>query len=263
MALLLLSLCTQDPRILFAEDFEKGDLEEIGKRWGNVGKPENLKLSDERPPGSAGRRSLHISNGGHLFTHTKGVDRMHVRFYVKFHPKTGYIHHFVHLIADVDPKPWPKGGAGIRPAGDRRFTTGIEPMGRWGKRPPPGEWGFYSYWHGMKGDGRGKYWGNGFHADQPPIKPGRWTCVEAMVKSNTPGKADGEQAFWVDGKKVGHFKSIRWRTSARVKLNTFWLLYYVTAQSARHNRDKDPNRIYEVWFDDIVVATDYIGPVRR
>jgi len=251
----------EDPRVLFVEDFERGDIREIGARWGEVSQPENMDLSSDIPPGSPGIRSLHISKNGHLYTHTKGVDTMFARFYVKFHPKTGYIHHFVHLNADRALTRWPKGAAGLKPAGDQGFTTGIEPWGQWGKAPAPGVWHFYSYWHEMKSDGTGKYWGNLFDPPkQDPIQPGRWYCIEAMLKANsTPQGADGEQAFWVDGKKVDKFKGIRWRTSDTLKVNSFWLLYYITEQAAQHNNDTVRDRVYEIWFDDIVLATEYIG----
>ena len=254
----------KDPRVLFLEDFETGDLREIGARWGEISRAENMDLSSDLAAGSPGLKSLHIAKNGHLYTHTKGVDTMFARFYVKFHPKTGYIHHFVHLNADGAPTPWPKGTAGLKPDGDKGFTTGIEPWGQWGKAPAPGVWHFYSYWHEMKGSGGGKYWGNFFDAPQAePIQPGRWYCVEAMLKANsTPEAADGEQAFWVDGVKAGEFKGIRWRTSGALKVNTFWLLYYITDQAARHNNDTATDRVYEVWFDDIVLATEYIGPVQ-
>jgi hypothetical protein len=254
----------KDPRVLFVEDFETGTVRETGSRWGEVSKADNMDLSPDVPSGSPGVRSLHIAKNGHLYTHTKGVDTLFARFYVKFHPKTGYIHHFVHLHADAAPTPWPKGTAGLKPAGDQGFSTGIEPWGQWGKSPAPGVWHFYSYWHEMKGDGGGKYWGNFFDPPKPePIQPGRWTCIEAMLKANTtPEAADGEQAFWVDGAKVGEFKGIRWRTSDALKVNTFWLLYYITDQSARHNNDTATDRVYEVWFDDIVLATEYVGPVQ-
>ena len=254
----------KDPRVLFVEDFETGDVKEIGARWGEVSHPENMDLSGEAHIASPGKRSIHIAKNGHFYTHTKGVDTMFARFYVKFHEKTGYIHHFVHLNADRNPTPWPKGGAGLRPAGDLGFTTGIEPWGRWGKAPAPGVWHFYSYWHEMKGDAGGKYWGNFFDVEKPePIQPGRWYCVEAMLKANSrPEAADGEQAFWVDGNKVGEFKGIRWRTSDALKVNTFWLLYYITDQAAKHNNDTAADRQYEVWFDDVVLATEYVGPVQ-
>jgi len=248
-----------DPRVLFVEDFETGTVEQIGARWGNIRKKENLTFSDDIPAGSPGRRSIRISKNGHLYTHPRGVDRLYARFYVKFHPKIGYVHHFVHLVADRTPTPWPKGGAGQTPPGDAKFSTGIEPTGRWGKVPAPGVWNFYTYWHEMK-----TRWGSVFHGKQTPIRPGRWYCVEAMLQANSsPEKADGEQAFWVDGELYGRFGGFRWRTTDKLKINSFWLLFYNTDQPARHNRDPKPaSRVMEVWFDDIVLATEYVGPVR-
>ena len=51
-------------------------------------------------------------------------------------------------------------------------------------------------------------------------------------------------------------------TIKQLKINSFWLLYYNTDQPARHNRDPhQDSRVMEVWFDDIVIATEYIGPI--
>jgi hypothetical protein len=248
----------RDPRVLFVEDFETGSVSDIGARWGDITKPDNFRLAEDIPTGSPGSRSIHIAENGHLYTHTRGVDTLYARFYVKFHEQTGYIHHFVHLVADRTPMSWPKGGAGETPPGDAKFSTGIEPTGRWGQFPPPGVWNFYTYWHEMK-----TKWGSVYNGKQAPIQPGRWYCVEAMLKANSsPDKADGEQAFWVDGELYGRFEGFRWRTTDKLKINSFWLLYYNTDQPARHNRDPDPaSRVMQVWFDDIVLATEYIGPV--
>ncbi|MGB2822001.1 MAG: hypothetical protein WBF17_13540, partial [Phycisphaerae bacterium] len=247
-----------DPRVLFVEDFETGTVGEIGARWGSISKKENLTFSDDLHAASPGNRSLRIAKNGHLYTHTKGVDQVYARFYVKFHPKTGYVHHFVHLVADRTPTPWPKGGAGERPSGEAKFSTGIEPTGRWGKFPPPGVWNFYTYWHEMK-----TKWGSVYDGKQTAIVPGRWYCVEALLKANSaPDKRDGEQAFWVDGELYGRFEGFRWRTTGKLKINSFWLLFYNTDQPARHNKDPEPDsRVMEVWFDDIVIATEYVGPV--
>ncbi len=248
----------RDPRVLFVDDFETGTVDEIGARWGNISKKENFSLSGDIHPNSPGNRSIQISKNGHLYTHTRGVDTFYARFYVKFHDKIGYVHHFVHLIADRTPTPWPKGGAGETPPGDAKFSTGIEPTGRWGKYPPPGVWNFYTYWHEMK-----TKWGSVYNGKQEPIQPGRWYCVEALLKANSsPEKSDGVQAFWVDGELYGRFDGFRWRTSDKLKINSFWLLFYNTEQPARHNKDPKPeSRIMEVWFDDVVIATEYIGPV--
>ncbi len=249
----------RDPRVLFVEDFETGTVEQIAERWGQISRRQNVSFSSDVHANSPGNRSIHFKDNAYLYTHTRGVDTLYARFYVKFHEKTGYIHHFVHIVADRTPTPWPKGGAGETPAGDAKFSTGIEPTGRWGKFPPPGVWNFYTYWHEMK-----TKWGTVFNGEQEPIVPGRWYCVEAMVKANSaPDKADGEQAFWVDGRLFGRFGGFRWRTTDKLKINSFWLLYYNTDQPARHNKDPHPEqRVMEVWFDDIVIATEYIGPVQ-
>jgi len=248
----------RDPRVLYVDDFETGTIDEIGARWGSISRKENIVLSEDIHGNSPGNKSIHISDNGHLYTHTKGADTMYARFYVKFHEKTGYVHHFVHLVADRTPTPWPKGGAGETPPGDAKFSTGIEPSGRWGKYPPPGIWNFYTYWHEMKSK-----WGSVYEGKPEPIEPGRWYCVEAMLKANSsPDKADGEQAFWVDGELYGRFTGFRWRTTDKLKINSFWLLFYNTDQPARHNKDPNPeSRVMEVWFDDVVVATEYVGPV--
>jgi len=212
----------RDPRVLFVDDFETGTVAQTGARWGNISKSENIKLSDDIHANSPGNRSIHISKNGHLYTHT------------------------------------PKGGAGETPPGDAKFSTGIEPTGRWGKFSPPGVWNFYTYWHEMK-----TKWGSVFFGKEEPIQPGRWYCVEVLLKANSsPDKTDGEQAFWVDGQLYGRFGGFRWRTTDKLKINSFWLLFYNTDQPARHNRDPHPEgRVMEVWFDDVVIATEYIGPV--
>jgi hypothetical protein len=51
------------------------------------------------------------------------------------------------------------------------------------------------------------------------------------------------------------------RSSDKLKLNSFWLLDYVSDEVLTQSTEKFPGRVYEVWLDDIVVATDYIGPV--
>ena len=38
-------------------------------------------------------------------------------------------------------------------------------------------------------------------------------------------------------------------------LNFLWLLCYITKSP--------PGHVSQIWFDDIVVAREYIGPIRR
>jgi hypothetical protein len=285
----------KDPAVIFADDFEAGTVEEIGRRWGEASNKGGrvLALADDVPVPGAGRRSLKVTadpaenTGGHLYTKLpRAVETAFVRFYVKFPDPANYIHHFVHVGGYNPPTAWPQGGAGSRPRGDDRFTVGVEPFGRNGQIPAPGHWNLYTYWHEMKASAGGRYWGNGIAPAKPqPAQAGKWQCVELMVKLNTPGRRDGELALWLDGEPVMHvrrgtprgpwtgmgfevreeggepFEGFDFRTTADLKVNFLWLLHYVTPENNRRNKAADgPN---PVWFDHVVVATDYIGPVKK
>jgi len=287
----------RDTRVLFAEDFEAGTLGETVKRWTEASNKDGAVLAfrEDAPPGSTGKRSLQVTaapgsnTGGHLYKRLpKGVDKLHARFYVKFAEDAGYPHHFVALGGHHPPSDWPNPKAGERPRGDDRIYIGIEPHGNDGRLPPPGGWSFYPYWHEMKRSADDKYWGNAIRPETPLQVPrGRWQCVEVMAKLNSaPDVSDGELALWLDGEKVLHvargvrrgpwsgmgftlpkeggepFEGFRWRTTPDLQLNWFWLLHYVTEGAARRNRQADPDRPCRVWFDDIVLATEYIGPVQ-
>lgn len=287
----------RDSRVLFAEDFETGQLDDLSKRWSSVSNKDGkiLEFDPDVPPGSGGRHSLAMTatlpqnTGGHLYRRLpREVEKAFFRFYVKFAPDADYIHHFVHMGGYRPSTPYPQGGAGERPKGDERFTVGIEPYGSYGSFLPPGAWNFYTYWHEMKGSADGKYWGNGLHPVRPALVPrGRWQCVEVMLKMNSaPNQADGALALWLDGKLTAHFakdaqrkswtgmgfsltdqggepfEGFRWRASNELKINFFWLLHYVTENAARQNNAKNSTATNRVWFDQIVAATDYIGPIK-
>jgi hypothetical protein len=82
----------------------------------------------------------------------------------------------------------------------------------------------------------------------------RWICAEFMLKHNTPGERDGEQAFWIDGRLMGHWRGINWRTTPGLMANALTLESYVTDRWTKH-----PTNI--VHFDNVVIAREYIGPV--
>lgn len=258
---------SEDRRVILHEDFESKDW---AKRWPEIkGRGKQTVIDDSTANG--GKRALRITatrdedTGGHLFRSLgRGHDKLHLRFYVKFEKDHGYVHHFVHLCGYNPPTSWPQGGAGTRPAGDARFTTGIEPTGVWGRFDAPGVWGFYSYWNEMKASRDGKFWGNSVRPQiEQPITREKWICVEIMLRCNEPGKRNGDQAIWIDGKPVGQWTGYRWRTTEDFGVNGIWMLYYITPNAARQNKVEKPRESNTVWFDDIVVATDYIGPRRE
>jgi hypothetical protein len=292
----------RDPRVLFVENFEEPSATALRERWQSVNHEEIMSISPDTPPASGGKRSLlltHVAgkgDGGHLYRNLKpGHEKLHARFYVKFDRDCAPIHHFGTNIGGYNPPtPWPQGGAGERPGGDKAFTVGVEPFGKsW-------TWDYYAYWCEMRGSPpKGQTWGNSFIHDQTlKVQRDRWICIELMVKMNDPGDRNGAMALWIDGKPVSRlakgvprgkwvfdkfipgeggegvrwndakgtreqfvvpkagrpFEGFRWRTTKELSLNYLWVYLYITDAPAEH--------VSRVWFDDIVVATDYIGPLQ-
>ena len=279
-----------DPNVLFVERFDEGSVDALAKRWDSVQGREGMSLSADVAPGAADKTSLLLTHvggqgtGSHLYRRLlPGHKQVFARFYVKFGPDCAEIHHFgTHLGGFNPPTPWPQGGAGERPDGGKRFTTGVEPYGKdW-------HWDFYSYWQGMHVHGDGRYWGTPFLSgvEQPKVEKGKWLCVEMMLKMNDPVDAvNGEQAFWIDGKLhrvegqiVSHvgpgfpkgtwtggwwhpdgqsntaFEGFQWRTTEELAVNYVWTYVYITKAP--------PGHVSKVWFDSIVVAKEYVGPLR-
>jgi hypothetical protein len=253
------------PSVIFADNFESG---EIGATWDETSNKDQrvVKFAE---PGAAelGSRCLrveaHLANdtGGGLTKWFAPADPVFIRFYTKFAEDCDYVHHFVTLRANRGLRGGDKwsgfGGAGNRPEGSERFSTAIEPWGNWGRNPPPGRWNFYSYWHTMKAAPDGKYWGNSFAVPEAPVIPrDRWICVEFMLKHNRPDQPDGEQAFWIDGRLLGHWQGINWRKSDRLHANALTLESYVTDRWTT-------KPVNVVSFDNVVIARQYIGPAGR
>jgi hypothetical protein len=269
----------QKSGIIFQEDFEAVSIQEMISKWDEAKNSANMSFSGDVPAGSPGSQSLVMTytqgqnTGGHLYKmFPEGYDSLFARFYVKFDASHSPVHHFVHMGGYYPPTTWPQGGAGTRPTGNERFTTGIEPIGdHW-------SWDFYTYWMHMRGYADPNYfWGNTFHPDPPaPINRGEWICVELMMKVNDPVDSyNGEQAFWINGEKIHHlgegfpngywvwdkfyphpdssaFEGFQWRNDDQLKINFFWLLYYMTGET---------DQTEKVYFDDVVVSTEYIGPI--
>jgi hypothetical protein len=262
-----------DPDVLFADDFESGDMKKWDQKRGRV-----VMTGDKS---NAGRWCVQMpmergqNHGGDAIKwFMPGADAVYARFYVKFSPDYQYNHHFVWLGANQRTNKWSAfGKAGLKPNGTY-YSTGMEPWFAWGKNPPPGEVNLYTYYLDMEPDRKmDKYWGNSFF----PPGPGKgkaagesrvipklieWQCWEFMIQANTaPDKADGKQAMWIDGKLAGEFTGIRWRNDLDLKVNCFWLEHYGYDEG-------DPTKQYwkdsqAVWFDDVVVARRYIGPMKK
>jgi len=263
----------KDPDVLFADNFESGDMNQWDQKRGRV------VMTEDKPNSGRWCVQMPMERGKNqgadaIKWFMPGADAIYARFYVKFSPDYQYNHHFVWLGANQRTNKWSAfGKAGLKPDGTY-YSTGMEPWFAWGKNPPPGEVNLYTYYLDMEPDGKmNKYWGNGFFPPGPDkgkaagesrvIPPlDQWQCWEFMIQANTaPDNADGKQAMWVDGKLVGEFTGIRWRSDMDLKVNCLWLEHYGYDEG-------DPTKQFwkdsqAVWFDDVVVAKRYIGPMKK
>ncbi len=277
-----------DPEIIFVEHFQENTLDDLFANWEEAKNPANIMFSNDVPSGSAGNQSFKVRHvggdgtGAHLYRRLlPGYDQLHIRFYVKFDTNCGPIHHFFHAGGYNPSTPWPQGGAGEKPVGNERFTTGVEPFGNY----DPWRWDFYSYWMEMHICPDDNYWGNYFINDpELSAEKGEWICLELMMKVNDPvTERNGEMALWIDGQlqyKDGQctswlgegfpnggwvwdhftpdpagdpFEGFRWRSDEELNINFIWLLVYITKADEGH--------VSEVWYDQVVVANEYIGPI--
>jgi hypothetical protein len=264
----------KDPAVLFADNFESGDLSRWDEHHGAIAVTGEGAYSGRRCVVSEMVRGQN-TGGQAIKWFMPGADTVFARFYVKFSPDYQFHHHFVTLLANQAKNKWSAfGKAGLKPNGTY-YSSGMEAWFAWGKNPPPGELHLYTYYLDMEPDPKmpGKYWGNSFFAPGPEkgraagprrVIPAlnKWQCWEFMVQANTaPEKADGTQAMWVDGKLVGAFSGIRWRSDLDLKVNALWLQHYgYDSSDPTRNATKDRQT---VWFDNVVVATRYIGPLTR
>jgi hypothetical protein len=273
--------------VQFTEDFEHATVDDLIAGWESNSNPERMSFSTDKPAGSGGTQSVFFDGSADLYTRLlPGYDQLYVRYYAKLDSGCNNVHHWPWLGGHNPSTAWPRPRAGIRPVGDERFSTGIEPYGNWWA------WAFYTYWMEMRTNPGGSYWGNTFSGKPSPhtADRDRWICIEFMVKMNDPVSAsNGEQAFWIDGVRKNHlgpgfprgewiwdgfwpnagctpsgpcdpngsgtpcctdFEGFRWRTVPELNLNYVWLEHYV---------DSDPT--CGVRFDDLVIATEYIGPM--
>jgi len=235
-------------------------------------------------------RRIKNENGGY------GFDKVYLRMYMKFNEGHAGIHHYGTCLGGYHPSTkWPMVKAGQPTKGNQSFWSGVEPYGSWNwmfytywhkmRGSPP----------------RGQTWGNSFQHGCPklPIPKEKWICIESMLKVNDVGDTNGEQAFWVNGKLnrkdgvvVSHqgkgfptgtwifdkfhpfrtgqgvrcerggartnieggkpFEGYEWRTVKELNVNYIWLYRYMSKPETGKS---------QVWWDHVVAARKYIGPI--
>lgn len=267
------------PSVLFTDDFEDPSaLERWDHVWANGGSGE---ITGTPLPAEAGGHSYRTtilrpgpqaaSVGIRKFL-PPGHDTLFFRYYAMYEKGIEIYHGGTHNAGSIAarlPGELYESHAGVYPNGHNIYSVILDTWRPDGDVPSPGDMAFYCYHMDQ-----GHQWGDHFFpsgrilpggrelfgADflpRPDFIPetGEWHCYEMMIMANTPGKRDGRVAFWVDGVLKGDFPNLRFRETALLKPNRIALNLYT------HNPLNTSNLV--MWFDDVVAATDYIGPKER
>ena len=82
----------------------------------------------------------------------------------------------------------------------------------------------------------------------------RWYCIEQRVKLNSLEWDDGIFQVWIDGRLAFNRRDVRYRYSDKLKIDRIWMNVFHggTALSPSNQH---------VFFDNVVVARSYIGPI--
>jgi hypothetical protein len=268
-----------DPAVLFADDFESyTQPSELTNRWDAAYHLEVTRLATEAALVHGGAKSLELELPTSTTELSNAVDKaispernvLFLRYYGRFEGNNDIVgsshngsaisaHYFVNGQATP----------GVPADGTNKFLVGYEDWRGDATTPSPGPLDVYVYHPGQRSQ-----WGDHFFASgmvlpnssvpgdfgpgfvsRPDVTPelDRWYCYELMVKANTPGQQDGRIAFWLDGKLLADFGNMSFRAIDSLKIDRIGLMFHAGA-----NGGPDTRR----WYDDVVVATSYVGPVK-
>jgi hypothetical protein len=264
----------KNPAVLFHEDFEAENWRE---KWDNIYHNANIRITDELANRHGGKKALEftvpkqqaeVSN--ELVKQFKsGQDVLFLRYYSKFEKgfdQVGSSHNGGYLAAIAPGIPYAT--PGVRADGRNKFVASFENWRGETETTSPGDLNIYCY----HPEQRSKYgdhffpsgkvlpfssrphpFGSHFVARTDIIpKLDQWYCFEFMLKANTVGQRDGRIACWLDGKLIADFPNLRLREDAALKINHAALVLHIGRNTLRQNKK---------WYDDVVLATSYIGPV--
>src|SRR5215469_1598020 len=286
-----------DPAVVFVEKFNRHSVGDFEKDWSQV-RNAGMRLVDDPAPNAEDPKALELSAiggqtwGADLYKMLpRNYDELYIRYYVKYAADGIYGHTGVWMGGLNPPMPTHPGLCCHWPEGDYAFSVAFEIFDLF-------TLDFYNYWVEMKRWGdivtpraskefdpiavmlKAKAAGNRLMRNsRPKVAPGKWYSVEFRVKMNEPSSArNGQLGLWINGVPVADyreehprgawygdsftpddnalstFEGLRWRTVPDLALNWVWLQHYVPTHNA-------PGHVSKVWYDNVVVAQKYIGPI--
>lgn len=266
------------PDVLFADGFEDYAVaDDLQGPWDAVYQLSQLRIATEAPNVFGGARSLEMNVPQQDNELSNAVDKtlleerdaLFLRYYSKFQPPydvVGSSHNGSSISAHyfIDGQATP----GVPADGVNKFLVNLENWRGEAATPSPGHLNLYVYHPEQRSQWGDHFFPTGtvlpnssqpfdFGSDfvpRPDIlsELDRWTCYEYMVRANTPGQRDGRVTVWVDGELVADFGNLRFRDVASLKIDRFGLSFHIGSNPAGPTKK---------WYDNVVAATSYIGPV--
>lgn len=261
------------PAVIFTDDFESyGNASELWDRWDNVFQMYLTRIATESGRVYRGNQALEfripqldgeISNAV-IKNLTPVEEVVFIRYYTKFdagHYSVQSNHNGAGIQANYC-------CPGVPANGSNKFYVGLENSRGSTAEASPGPSHLYIYHPEQRSQ-----WGDHWYPDgtvspytylpgdfgpdfvpRPNYTPAldRWHAVEFMVKNNTPGQRDGRIAFWVDGVLIADYPSVRLRDIDTLDIDKVSLSFHINGDTPREN--------YK-WYDNVVVARSYIGPL--
>jgi len=275
-----------DPEVLFFDDFESyTSPSQLTTKWTKAYKTENLRIATEAADVYSGAKALEFKlpiSGMEVANACKKAispkqNTLFIRAYMKFDPGfhvVGSSHTGLTLSANY---PGPGNGTPRDGTGWFLFLLQNNLQGPLSGGIPPGNAHLYVYWPKQRGafgdhwypDGRVVPWETGignkgdwvaYPMQYPHFQPypnnvmpprDKWFCYELMVHANTPGQKDGEVKCWYNGRLVADFPDLSIRSIPTLEIDQ--------ASIGLHAQHSE--RINKKWYDNVVIAKKYIGPM--
>jgi hypothetical protein len=268
----------KDPDVIFADDFEgytKGA--DLNNRWDAVYQNQYVDITTDAANVYRGAKALQFTLPQQTAELSDGTDKLvspeldvlFLRYYSTFMPPYDVVgsshngssisaHYFIGNMATP----------GVPADGMNKFLANLENWRGDAATASPGDLNIYLYHPEQRSQYGDHFFPNGDVSPNTSIKfdygPGfvsrpnvipdldRWYCYEYMVQANTPGQRDGRIAVWLDGALVADFPGLRLRDVASLKIDRFGLSFHIGS---------NPNQQARKWYDNVVAAKSYIGPI--
>jgi len=267
-----------DPAVIFADDFESySSVSGLTSKWDSLYHSGNFSIVTAAANVYRGQKAVEIrvpqssqevSNALVKLVNPER-DVLFLRFHSKFETSFDAFDS-THHGGSISAHYYNNGQAtpGVPANGTNTFLVNYECFRDQASTPSPGELNIYIYHPEQRSQ-----WGDHFFptgtvlpnssqshdfgptfVSRPNVVPtlGQWHSYEFMVKANTPGQRDGRIALWYDGKLIADFPNLRLRDVSSLKIDHFELDMHIGSNTGGATKK---------WYDNVVAATSYIGPL--